>query len=71
MNTQKSYNGYYSEMMYKISGYAIYSSPNGEDVVVTEIVEDDRLPFSQWNDLKPVGTVCEYVASFDARGVQE
>lgn len=67
----KSYIGFYSHEACKVAGYAVYANEHGFNVAITEIAEEDRLPFSEWRDLQPVGKVSEFIASFDRNGNEE
>lgn len=75
--TDKKLVGYFSQNAFdKTGGFhhmngkpcpraAVYSTPEGDEVIVTEVVEEGKPPTSQWDDLISVGTVVKFLKQVD------
>jgi hypothetical protein len=49
--------GYYSSFADQIAGHAVYKTPEGFLIKITEVIQDDNPPTTKFNDIVYVGIV--------------
>ena len=51
------YIGWYSAAADRKYGHCIYTTPDGLEIKITEVISEGKAPMSKWNDLICVGPV--------------
>lgn len=68
------YIGWYSAASDRKFGHCIYTTPDGLEIKITEVISEGKPPMSKWNDLICVGPVDKCIKTLNVdfnRSVEE